>query len=62
MRLVTTMSHNGFASKKQSVGRIESGGLETLNFKAGNLIPGDDFPDFLFRSQWSRPLEERIAR
>lgn len=46
MRLLTTMSHDGFASKEQSVGRTESGGLETLDFKARNRIPGDDFPDF----------------
>ena len=55
MRLGIATDHGGFELKEQLVPRLRAAGHEVVDFGAHQLMPGDDYPDFVI------PLGEAIA-
>lgn len=55
MRIGIATDHGGFELKKQLVPRLRTAGHEIIDFGAHQLMPGDDYPDFVI------PLGEAIA-
>ena len=55
MRVGIATDHGGFALKEPLVIRLTSAGHEVVDFGAHELMPGDDYPDFVI------PLGEAVA-
>ena len=55
MRIGIATDHGGFELKKQLVSRLRAAGHEVMDFGAHQLMPGDDYPDFVI------PLGEAVA-
>ena len=48
--------HGGFELKEEICVELRTAGYEIVDFGAGHLVPGDDFPDFVI------PLSMAVAR
>jgi ribose 5-phosphate isomerase B len=55
MRVGIAADHQGFALKEQLATALEAAGYEMVNFGARDLIPGDDYPDYVV------PLANAVA-
>lgn len=55
MRIGIATDHGGFALKEQLVARLKEAGHEVVDFGAHQLIPEDDYPDFVI------PLGQAVA-
>ena len=55
MRIGVAADHGGFRLKAQLVVRLKSAGHEVVDFGALELMPGDDYPDFVI------PLGQALA-
>jgi ribose 5-phosphate isomerase B len=47
MRVGIAADHGGFALKQELAGQLRAAGHEVVDFGAGKLDPGDDYPDFV---------------
>ena len=55
MRVGIASDHGGFALKEQVAELLRGSGREVVDFGAHELIPGDDYPDFVI------PLSRAVA-
>lgn len=55
MRIGIASDHGGFGLKKGLLARLHDDGHEVLDFGAHNLVPEDDYPDFVI------PLAQAVA-
>jgi ribose 5-phosphate isomerase B len=55
MRVGIAADHQGFALKEQLATALEAAGYEMVDFGARDLIPGDDYPDYVV------PLANAVA-
>jgi len=55
MRIGIAADHGGFPLKEQLVARLKSAGHEVVDFGALQVIPDDDYPDFVI------PLGQAVA-
>src|SRR5215469_3439301 len=55
MRVGIATDHGGFGLKEELVGYLRNAGHEVVDYGAGALTPGDDYPDFVI------PLARAVA-
>ncbi|HTY87684.1 MAG TPA: RpiB/LacA/LacB family sugar-phosphate isomerase [Candidatus Acidoferrum sp.] len=55
MRIGIATDHGGFALKEELVSRLNASGHEVVDFGAHQLMPDDDYPDFVL------PLAQAVA-
>jgi ribose 5-phosphate isomerase B len=56
MRIGVAADHGGFDLKRQVIADLKAFGHEVVDFGAYDLIPGDDYPDFVV------PMAKAVAR
>jgi ribose 5-phosphate isomerase B len=56
MRIGIAADHGGFDLKRQVITDLKAFGYEVVDFGAYDLIPGDDYPDFVV------PMAKAVAR
>ena len=56
MRIGIAADHGGFELKVQLTAALKAAGYEVADFGADQLVPGDDYPDFVV------PLARAVAR
>ena len=56
MRIGIAADHGGFDLKRQVITDLKALGYEVVDFGAYDLIPGDDYPDFVV------PMAKAVAR
>ena len=56
MRIGIAADHGGFELKEQLTAALKSAGYEVADFGAQELVPGDDYPDFVV------PLARAVAK